>query len=88
MATKIKKTKWFGMKLTPEQKEKIRKLAKQRGTNQKEAVMQLVDEAVQEEEIEPTPGSFYDKHQDSCGMFEGPRDWASNPKKYMKGFGK
>lgn len=88
MAAKAKKTKWFGMKVTPEQKRKIKKLAEQRGTNQKEAVMQLVNEAVREEPIEPRPGSFYDKHQDSCGMFEGPRDLSSNPKKYMKGFGK
>lgn len=88
MATKAKKTKWFGMKLTPEQKKKIEKLAEQRGTNQKEAVMELVDEAVQEEPIEPNPGSFYDKHQEDCGFFEGPRDLSSNPEKYMKGFGK
>lgn len=47
-----------------------------------------VEKQTQEEPIDPTPGSFYDKHQDSCGMFEGPRDLSSNPKKCMKGFGK
>lgn len=88
MARNETTTKWFGMKLTPEQKEKIKRLAEQRGTNQKEAVIQLVEEAVREEPLEPTPGSFYELNQDDCGFFEGPRDLSSNPEKYMKGFGK
>lgn len=87
MAPNTTTIKWFGMKVSPEQKKKIEQLAEQRGTNQKEAVMQLVEEAVREESLEPTPGSFYDKHQDSCGHFKGPRDLSSNPEKYMKGFG-
>ncbi len=88
MAVKDKELVWFGMKVTPQTKQKIRKLAKRKGVSMKEALVTLVEQETQEEPIKPTPGSFYDKHQDSCGMFEGPRDLSSNPKKYMKGFGK
>lgn len=80
MASNAKKTKWFGMKVTPDQKEKIKKLARQRGTNQKEAVMQLVEEAVREEPIEPNPGSFYDLNRDDCGFLKGHAIYPAIPK--------
>ena len=37
---------WFGMKLTPEQKQKIRYLAEREGVSAKEALMRLVDRAL------------------------------------------
>ncbi|MCH8124289.1 MAG: hypothetical protein IH853_14360 [Bacteroidetes bacterium] len=40
------KTVWFGMKLTPEQKQKIRYLAEREGVSAKEALMRLVDRAL------------------------------------------
>lgn len=86
MPAKEKKIKWFGMKLTPEQKDKIRKLAKRRGVSQKKAVMDLVEEEVEEESIKAKPGSIYDMTKDLCGVFEGPGDLSTNPK-YMEGFG-
>lgn len=85
--TKKKKTVWFGMKLTPEQKEKIRKLARQRGVSQKKAVMDLVEKEVNKEPIEPKPGSFLEAAHDLFGIGEGPGDASTNPK-YMEGFGR
>jgi len=86
-ATKDKnKTVWFGMKLTPEQKEKIRTLARRRGVSQKRAVMDLIEKEVQEEPIKAKPGSIYERTKDLCGVFEGPGDLSTNSK-YMEGYG-
>lgn len=35
---------WFGMKLTPEEKAKIKMLAKRKGVSQKELILSLVNE--------------------------------------------
>lgn len=85
--TKKKKTVWFGMKLTPEQKEKIRKLARQRGVSQKKAVMDLVEKEIDEEPIKPKPDSFLEAAEDLVGSVEGPGDLSTNPK-YLEGFGR
>lgn len=58
MSTKTKNIKWFGMKLTPQQKKKIQQLADRRGVTQKQAVMDLVNEAMEEEPYKPEPGSI------------------------------
>jgi len=87
MSTAEQKIEWFGMKLTPEQKDKIRKLAKRRGVSQKKAVMDLVEEAVEEEPIEAEPGSFLDGIEHLVGSVEGPGDLSTNPK-YMEDYGK
>ena len=77
----------FSMRLTPEQKHKIERLAQRKGTSQKEAVMALVEDAVEDEEpIVPRPGSFLDKYRDIIGSCEGPSDLSTNPK-YMEGYG-
>ena len=50
----------FSMRLTPEQKRKIERLAQRKGTSQKEAVLSLVDEAIngaQEEPVTAQPDS-------------------------------
>lgn len=78
---------WFGMKLTPEEKAKIKLLAKRKGVSQKEAVMSLVNEEVIEYKIEPTPGSLLDRAKHLVGVAEGPGDLSTNPK-YMEDFGK
>lgn len=77
---------WFGMKVTPEQKRKIKRLAARRGTSQKAAVMQLVEEAVEDKPFEARKGSFLDGIEDLVGSVEGPPDLSTNPK-YMEGFG-
>lgn len=81
-----KKTVWFGMKVTPEEKEKIRKLAQLRGVTQKQVILELVEKEIEEEDIKARPGSFYARNKDLCGVFEGPPDLSTNPK-YMEGFG-
>lgn len=49
---------WFGMKVTPEQKRKIKRLAEREGTSAKEAVLRLVEQALAEESISAPSGSF------------------------------
>ena len=87
MAT-TKKQVWFGMRVTPEQKRQIERLAERRGISQKEAVMQLVEEAVAEEDkpLEVRPGSFLDGIEHLVGACEGPRDLLRDPER-MKGYG-
>ncbi|MEX0719719.1 MAG: hypothetical protein WD059_03555 [Balneolaceae bacterium] len=87
MSTSTKKTVWFGMKVTPEQKEKIKKLAQQKGVSQKEAVLELIESEVNEINIVAEPGSFLDEARDLIGIGAGPGDASTNPK-YMKDFGK
>ncbi len=78
----------FSMRVTPEQKRKIERLAQRKGTSQKEAVLALIEDAVEndEEPIVPRPGSFLDKYRDIIGSCEGPSDLSTNPK-YMEGYG-
>ncbi len=83
---------WFGMKVTPEQKRKIKRLAALRGTSQKAAVLDAVEhelgaEDQSEEDLpEAQPGSFLEGIEDLVGSVEGPPDLSTNPK-YMEGFG-
>ena len=79
----------FSMRLTPEQKRKIERLAQRKGTSQKEAVLSLVEDAINgedEEPIVPRPGSFLDKYRDIIGSCDGPSDLLRDPDR-MKGYG-
>jgi hypothetical protein len=78
---------WFGMKLTPEQKRKIKRLAEREGTSAKEAVLRLVEQALVAAPVPAPPGSFLSGIEDIVGTVEGPVDLASNPR-YMEGFGR
>ncbi len=79
---------WFGMKLSPEEKAKIKMLAKRKGLSQKELILSLVNEEMMEYEVEPKPGSLLDRMQHLVGIIEdGPTDLSTNPK-YMEDFGK
>lgn len=75
------------MKLTPEQKEKIRTLARRRGVSQKKAVMDLIEKEMEEEPVKAKPGSFLEGIEHLSGSVEGPGDLFTNPK-YMEGFGR
>lgn len=78
---------WFGMKLTPEEKAKIKMLAERKGVSQKEAVMSLVNEEIVEYEVEAKPGSTLEKLEEYIGIIEdGPSDRSTNPK-YLEGLG-
>lgn len=73
------------MKLTPEQKEKIRILARRRGVSQKRAVLDLIEQEVQEKPIKAQPGSFLEGIEHLAGSVDGSGDLATNPK-YMEGY--
>lgn len=81
------KTVWFGMKLTPKQKDKIKQLAKRLGVSQKQAVMDLVEQKVQQLPDAPPEDSFLNGVEHLSGAVNGPSDLSTN-KKYMNGFGK
>lgn len=88
MSKKEKDIAWFGMKLTPEEKQKIELLAKNKGMSKKEAVMHAVNELAIEYEVEAKPGSTLEKLAPYVGIVkDGPSDFSTNPK-YMKDFGK
>lgn len=80
------RTVWFGMKLTPAQKARIKRLAKEEGITAKEIVLRLVDAALEERAPETRPGSFLDGIEDLVGSVSGPPDLSSNPER-MRGFG-
>lgn len=87
MSGNAERTVWFGMKLTPAQKAKIQRLAKAEGTTAKEAVLRLVDAALEEREQEPRAGSFLDGIEHLVGSVSGPSDLSTNPD-HMRGFGR
>ena len=78
---------WFGMKLTPEQKQQIKLLAKQRHTSAKEALMGLVAEALVQRPFKAPKGSFLDGLEELVGSVTGPSDLSVNPE-YMRDFGR
>lgn len=85
--TKGKKTVWFGMKLTPEEKEKLRRLSQKRGVSQKKVVLDLIEKEIRPKTAQAEKGSFLDGIEHLSGSVEGPGDLSVNPK-YMEGFGK
>ena len=78
---------WFGMKLTPEQKQQIKLLARQRHTSAKEALMGLVEEALARRPFKAPKGSFLDGLEELVGSVAGPPDLSLNPE-YLKDFGR
>ena len=95
-------TEWFGMRVTPTQKEKIKRLADREGTTLKDAVLNAVECELAEEgpsaldqiadlvDVEPEPGSVLALTQDLCGSIDDPdlpTDLSSNPK-HMEDYGK
>jgi hypothetical protein len=80
------RTVWFGMKLTPAQKARIKRLARAEGSTAKEAVLRLVDSALEEREPAPRSGSFLKGIEHLVGSVSGPVDLSTNPN-HMRGFG-
>ena len=81
------RTVWFGMKLTPEQKAKIKRLARVEGTTAKEAILCLVDRALDESPTPTRAGSLLDGIEHLVGSVIGPEDLSTNPS-HMRGFGR
>lgn len=74
------------MKLTPEEKQKIEKLAEIQGITQKEAVMNAVNEGLVSYKITPRKNSMLDKMQHLVGKADGPEDLSTNSA-YLEDFG-
>jgi len=87
MSKEKKKTVWFGMKLTPKQKDKIRILARRRGVSQKQAVLDLVEKEIKDKPLKAKPGSLLAVNRDLYGAGKGPGDVSTNPT-YLEEFGK
>jgi predicted DNA-binding protein len=81
------KTVWFGMKLTPEQKDKIKQLARRRGVSQKQAVMDLIEHHTRQLPDSAPENSFLNGVEHLSGSVSGPSDLSTNPT-YMDGFGR
>jgi hypothetical protein len=86
MTAHKERTVWFGMKLTPAQRTRIKRLANAEGSTAKEAILKLVDAALEELEQAPRPGSLLDGIEHLVGSVSGPTDLAANPD-HMRGFG-
>jgi hypothetical protein len=79
---------WFGMKLTPEEKAKIKRLAEKKGMSQKDVIMGLVNEEIIDYEVQAKPGSMLEKMQPYIGIIDdGSSDLSTNPK-YLEDLGK
>ena len=88
MATPAKtRTVWFGMELTPDQMARIKRFALREQTTAKQAILDLVDRALQNAEGEAQPGSFLDGLQHLVGSVEGPEDLSTHVR-HMEGFGR
>lgn len=86
MATHRERTVWFGMKVTPAEKARIKRLARADGVTAKEAVLRLVNQALQGRGEPPRRGSFLNGIEHLVGSVSGPSDLSTNPD-YLRGFG-
>ncbi len=75
---------WFGMRLTPEEKSGIKRLARLWGMTAKAAILELVGRELEAQDSQK--GNFLDGIEDLIGSVEGPGDLSTNPK-YMEGYG-
>jgi len=80
-------TVWFGMEITPEQRAKIRRLAQKEGITAKDALLRLVDRALDESGEKSRTGPLLDGIEHLVGSVEGPRDLSTNPN-HMRGLGR
>lgn len=79
---------WFGMKVSPEEKRRIKKLAELQGTNQKDAVLQAVEDKIASYEIHPPQDSLLEKLQSFAGVVNDTEGDRSTNKAYMSDYGK
>ncbi len=87
MASTKKKPVWFGMKLTPAEKKRIKRIARAKGVSQKEAIMNLVDASAAELEKDKAAGSLKTSLEKYCGVVDqAPADLSGN-KNYLDDYG-
>lgn len=76
---------WFGMKVSPDEKKRIKKLAELQGTNQKDAVLQAVEEKIASYDVPTIPGSLLDRLKQHAGGCERHRRRSCNQQIVPKG---
>lgn len=79
---------WFGMKVSPEEKNRIKKLAVLQGTNQKEAVLRAVEEKIASYEIHSSQDSLLEKLKSFAGIVNDTEGDRSTNKAYLSDYGK
>jgi hypothetical protein len=79
---------WFGMKVSPEEKKRIKKLAELQGINQKEAVLQAVEEKIASYEVPTKSGTLLDKLKPFAGVVNNTEGDRATNKTYLKDYGK
>lgn len=83
-------TEWFGMRVTPTQKEKIKRLAERENTTQKAAVLNAVDRQLAGDGTEEDTPSALEQIADLVGVepdSDAPTDLSTNPE-HMADYGK
>lgn len=75
------------MKMTPAQKARIKRLGEKEGTTAKEAILNLVNQALDEAGDGPRSGSFLDGIEGLVGSVSGPTDLSTN-REHMRDFGR
>jgi hypothetical protein len=83
-------TEWFGMRVTPTQKEKIKRLAEREDTTQKAAVLNAVDRQLAGDSTEEDTPSALEQIADLVGVepdSDAPTDLSTNPE-HMADYGK
>jgi len=83
-------TEWFGMRVTPAQKTKIKRLAEKRGATQKDAVLEAIEQALAEMDVDKQSGSALDQMSDLVGTepdSDAPTDLSTNPD-HMEDYGR
>jgi len=87
MSASKDRTVWFGMKVTPEQKARIKRLARKEGTTAKQTILTLVNQALDASDDAPRSGSFLEGIEHLVGSINGPIDLSTHPD-HMRGFGR
>ncbi|MCH8569483.1 MAG: hypothetical protein LAT67_14505 [Balneolales bacterium] len=86
MAPKEKKIVWFGMKVSPEEKGKIKEIAEHYNITQKEAVMNLVEDRVADINLQRSAVKKANLAQ-FAGLYEGEAT-LSTDKSHLSDYGR
>jgi hypothetical protein len=83
---KKKKISWFGMKLSPEEKARIDRLADIEGLNRKDAILNAVEDRLHAYGTKPVEGSLFEKMAAWAGVMEGEKTLSSD-REHLSGYG-
>jgi len=81
------------IEITPEEKQRIERLAEQKGVSPETAVRRAIEQGLEtvapggDETVEVQSGSFLDGIEHLVGSVDGPSDLSTNPER-MEGYGR